>query len=287
MSCFTAASIKSPIAPTWCPGCGDFLILNTLQKAITELELEAENTVIFYGIGCSGNMADFNTCYGFHGLHGRALASALGAKLANHNLKIIVIAGDGDMYGEGLSHFLSVARGNHDLTLIIHNNERYSLTTGQSSPTTDEGTKTKSTPFGVIDTPFNPIHMALAANASFVSRGYSAKIPQLLQLMKAAITHSGFALVDVMQLCPTFNKDHTHPWFAERIYDLTEVNHNPQDKMAALTRSLETEKFPLGIFYQNPESVPYHQHLPQFQTNTLINQWTPTVNIEPSLAEFT
>lgn len=286
MSCITSTSIKSSIAPTWCPGCGDFLILNTLQKAIAEVELEEATTAIFYGIGCSGNMADFNKSYGFHGLHGRALASALGAKLANHDLKIIVIAGDGDMYGEGLNHFLSVARGNHDITLIIHNNERYSLTTGQSSPTTDQGTKTKSTPLGVIDESFNPIHMALAANASFVSRGYSAKIPQLLQLMKAAITHPGFALVDVMQLCPTFNKDHTHPWFAERIYDLAEQNHNPQDKMAAITRALETDKFPLGIFYQNPNSVPYHQQLPQLKAGSLISQWQPTVSIQPSLPEF-
>ncbi len=286
MSCITNQSIKSPITPTWCPGCGDFLILNSLQKAVVELELEEKNTVIFYGVGCSGNMADFNRGYGFHGLHGRSLANALGTKLANHNLKVIIVAGDGDMYGEGLNHFLSVARGNHDITLIIHNNERYSLTTGQSSPTTDKGTKTKSTPMGVIDSPFNPLMMALSANASYVSRAYSAKIPQMVELMKQAILHPGFALVDILQLCPTFNKDHNHPYFAQRIYDLIETDHNPQDKAHALARAQEVEKFPLGIFYQDKNSVPYHAQLQQLQEKALVDQWSDTTNIEKGLIEF-
>lgn len=286
MSCHTTTSIKSSITPTWCPGCGDFMILNSLQRSIAELELEETSTVIFYGIGCSGNMADFNHVYGFHGLHGRALPSAIGAKLSNHKLKIILIAGDGDFYGEGLNHFISLARGNHDVTVIIHNNSRYSLTTGQSSPTTKKGVKTKSTPTGVVEKPFNPIASALAAETSFVARAYSAKLPQMTQLMKDAISHPGFALVDVIQLCPTFNKKENHPYFANLIYDLADENHNSQDKMAAIMKAQETDRMPLGIFYQDKASVPYHSHLSQLEKQSLVEQWKPTRNIEAAMVEF-
>ena len=286
MSCITNKSIKSPITPTWCPGCGDFMILNALQKALVELELEEANTVLFYGIGCSGNMADFNRAYGFHGLHGRALPSAIGAKLANHKLKIIIIAGDGDFYGEGLNHFISLARGNHDVTAIIHNNSRYSLTTGQSSPTTKKGTKTKSTPTGLVEKPFNPIASALVAEASFVARGYSTKFLELIQLIKAGVSHPGFSLVDVIQLCPTFNKKENHPFFAERIYDLAAEKHDASNKMAAITKAQETEKVPLGIFYQDKESMPYHAHLSQLEKKSLVDQWSAKTNIKKAIRKF-
>lgn len=286
MSCVTISSIKSPIAPTWCPGCGDFMILNSLQKAIIDLELEEAQTVVFYGIGCSGNMADFNRVYGFHSLHGRALPNAIGTKLANHNLKIVIVAGDGDFYGEGLNHFISLARGNHDVTVIVHNNSRYSLTTGQSSPTTKKGTKTKSTPTGLVDKPFNPITSALAAEASFVSRGYSVKLPQMIQLIKAGISHPGFSLVDIIQLCPTFNKQENHPFFADRIYDLTPENHDSGDKMAAIIKAQETEQVPLGIFYQDKKSIPYHAQLPQLEKQSLIEQWSVKTNLTKAINNF-
>lgn len=287
MSCkITAASIKSPITPTWCPGCGDFMILHALQKSLAELEVAEKDTLIFYGIGCSGNMADFNKVYGFHGLHGRALPNAIGAKLANHDLKIVVIAGDGDFYGEGLNHFISLARGNHDLTVIVHNNSRYSLTTGQSSPTTKKGTKTKSTPTGLVENPFNPMAAAIVSEASFVARGYSSKLMELVQLTKAAISHPGFSLVDVIQLCSTFNKQENHAYFSERIYELETVDHDPSDKSAALTRSLETERMPLGIFYQDQESKPYHQYLSQLKNKTLVEQRSRMVNIKKAMKDF-
>lgn len=286
MPCITPASIKSPITSTWCPGCGDFMILNALQRALVELELEEANTVIFYGIGCSGNMADFNRAYGFHGLHGRALPNAIGAKLANHNLKIVVVAGDGDFYGEGLNHFISLARGNHDLTVIVHNNSRYSLTTGQSSPTTKKGTKTKSTPTGLVEKPFNPMAAAIVAESSFVSRGYSTKFLELIQLIKAGISHPGFSLVDVIQLCPTFNKKEHHPFFAERIYDLDKTNHDSSDKIAAIIKAQEIKKVPLGIFYQDKKSVPYHAHLPQLEKKTLVKQWSAKTSIKKAIAKF-
>ncbi len=286
MPCITSDSIKSSVAPTWCPGCGDFIILNSLQKALADLQLDEAQTVIVNGIGCAGNMADFNRCYGFHALHGRALANAIGMKLANHNLKIIVIAGDGDIYGEGLAHFIEACRGNHDLTLIVHNNGRYSLTTGQASPTTKKGQKTKSTPTGLIEEPLNPILLALSTSATFVSRGYSAKPVQLIDLIKKGIQHPGFALVDVMQLCPTFNKDMGHPWFAPRIYELAETGHNAQDFSQALMKALEPEKIPLGVYYENPNSVPYHAQVTQLNQGTLLNRFKTEIDLQPIFQKF-
>lgn len=286
MSCFTTSSIKSSVKPTWCPGCGDFMILNSIQKAVSDLELPDQDVVFLYGIGCSGNMADFNKSYGFHGLHGRSIANAIGMKLSNHKLKIIVIGGDGDLYGEGLNHFIAAARGNHDITMIVHNNERYSLTTGQSSPTAETGTKTKSTPQGVVESQFNPLMMALAANASFVSRGYSTKPQQLTQLIKNAISHPGFSLVDTLQLCPTFNKQHNHPWFAERIYDLSENGHDSSDKAAAINKSQEENRFGLGILYQNKNSIAYHQQLEQLKSKSLLEQRSNKKAITISMSDF-
>lgn len=287
MSCkITTGSIKKALTPTWCPGCGNFMILNALQKSLVELKLNQKDTVIFYGIGCNSNMADFNRAYGFHGLHGRALPNAIGAKLANHDLKIIVIAGDGDFYGEGLNHFISLARGNHDVTVIIHDNSRYSLTTGQSSPTTKKGTQTKSTPTGLIEKPFNPILSGIAAGASFVSRTYSSKLMQMVQLIKAGLTHPGFALIDVIQLCPSFNKKENQAYFAERIYDLVDKDHDPHDKTAAMMRAQETEKIPLGLFYQDQDSRPYHTYISWLDDKTLIQQRSNQTDITAAMTHF-
>ena len=286
MSCHTLQSLASPIVPTWCPGCGDFLILNSLKKAIVDLQLEEKDTLIVYGIGCSGNMADFNRVYGFHGLHGRGLANAIGIKLANHKLKVIVIGGDGDIYGEGIQHLITAARGNHDLTLIVHNNSRYSLTTGQTSPTSKKGQKTKSTPMGAIEEPINPLALALVNKATFVARGYSVQVPQMLELFKQAITHPGFALVDVLQLCPTFNQEMNHPWYAQRIYTLDQSNHNPQDFAQALGKTLEPEKMATGIFYQDLTSVPHHAQLPQLKQASLIEQRPTQVDLQSVINSF-
>jgi 2-oxoglutarate ferredoxin oxidoreductase subunit beta len=287
MAQHTQQTLKSPIFPTWCPGCGDFGIWASLKQAIVELALPEEQLVIVYGVGCSGNMADFNRVYGFHALHGRGIANAEAIKLANHDLKVIVIAGDGDTYGEGLNHFLTCVRGNHDVTLIIHDNQVYGLTTGQNSPTMQQGTKTKSSPLGVVDQPVNPLALALSADATFVARGYAGRIPQLTALMKQAIMHEGTSVLDVFQPCVTFNKVNTHQWFQAKVYDLQEQGHNPEDKVAAWTKSWETEGLPIGLFYQNKNAVPYHKQLPQLQQQTLVRQWQPTRNISALLQSFT
>jgi 2-oxoglutarate/2-oxoacid ferredoxin oxidoreductase subunit beta len=281
----TLQSTVSSIMPTWCPGCGNFGIMGAMRQAFAQMEIPEEELVVFYGVGCSGNMADFNKVYGFHALHGRAIANAIGAKLANHKLKIIVIAGDGDTYGEGLNHLISAARGNHDITVLVHNNQTYSLTTGQSSPTTSKGTATKTTPDGLVEQPINPLSMTLSAGASFVARGYAGNMPQLIGLIKQAMQHEGFSLLDVMQPCPTFNKINTYQWFQERVYDLGD-DYQPNDRKIAWEKSQEIEKIPIGIFYQSKEILPYHKYLSQLENSTLLEQRPTKVSIEKTLQEF-
>ncbi len=275
MENFTQQTIASPIKPTWCPGCGNFAILAALRQAIEQLAIPQEKLAIFYGIGCSGNMADFNNVYGFHGLHGRAVASAIGAKLANHDLKIIVVGGDGDLYGEGLNHLIGAARGNHDITVLVHNNQMYSLTTGQSSPTTEQGTKTKSTPQGLIEQPLNPLVTALDTGASFVARAYVGQVMQFVEILKAAINHVGFSLVDILQPCPTFNKHNTYQWFASRVYDMAKEGYQAGDKTQAWQKMQPDQRIPLGIFYQDHRPA-YHQQQICLKDQTLISRATQT-----------
>lgn len=287
MANITLQSTVSPIIPTWCPGCGNFGILGAMRQAFAQLQIPEEQLVVFYGVGCSGNMADFNNVYGFHALHGRAIANAIGAKLANHKLKIIVVAGDGDTYGEGMNHFLSAARGNHDITVLVHNNQTYSLTTGQSSPTTAKGTKTKSTPApeGLIEQPVNPLALALDAEAGFVARGYAGDMAHLIGLIKEAINHEGFSLLDVLQPCPTFNKINSYQWYQQRIYKL-DAEYQPNDKKLAWEKSQEIEKMPVGVFYRNDNLVPYHQQLHRLVSASLLEQRPTQVSIEKGMKEF-
>lgn len=286
MSQHTHQTLTSPIYPTWCPGCGDFGIWASLKQAIVQAQLPEENTVIVYGVGCSGNMADFNRVYGFHALHGRAIPVASAVKLANHKLNVIVIAGDGDTYGEGMGHFIAAMRGNHNITMIVHNNQTYGLTTGQSSPTTLSGTKTKSTPLGLVDTPVNPVALAVTCGVDFIARGYAGQIPHLTSLMVEAFKHSGFALLDVFQPCVTFNKVNTHQWFQAKVYNLQDAGHDVKNPELAWQKSREEEKLPIGIFYHDPESVPYHAQLSQLQQNSLIDQWSNTRNIGQLIEKF-
>ena len=236
--------------PTWCPGCGDFGIWNSLRDALAKLGIGPEDGVCVYGVGCHGNMYDWNKIYGFVGLHGRTLPVAQAIKLVNHNLPVIVISGDGDGLGEGGNHFLHAAKRNPDLTVILHDNQLYSLTTGQASPTAKPGFITKSTPEGVTDNPINPLAFAIMAGATFVSRGFAGDPPNLTKLMVSAIEHKGFSLVDCLQPCVTFDKVHTYQWFRERVYYL-EDSFEKNNKFKAFEKSYEWgDKIPLGIFYK-------------------------------------
>ncbi len=282
----TQQSLQSPIKPTWCPGCGNFGIWAALKNALVQLGLPEEDVVLVYGVGCSGNMTDFIRAYGFHSLHGRGIPNAIGIKLGNHKLKVIVIAGDGDTYGEAPNHLISASRGNHDITMLVHNNQIYGLTTGQVSPTSLKGMEGKSTPKGVIENPINPLALVLSSNATFAARGFSGNIPHLTELIKKAILHEGFSLVDVFQPCVTWNKLNTHQWFQQRVYDLQKTDHDMNDHKQALLKAFETEKLPIGIFYKREDLPAYHKQIERLKEGTLIEQRNNEHNIRPILEEF-
>jgi 2-oxoglutarate/2-oxoacid ferredoxin oxidoreductase subunit beta len=287
MSKITPITLKSPIMPTWCPGCGNFAIWASMQQSFSTIEIEHQNLVMVYGIGCSGNMADFLKVYGFHGLHGRGIANAIGIKLANHKLKVVVVGGDGDLYGEGLNHLIAAARGNHDITVLVHNNQRYSLTTGQTSPTSTKGTKTKSTPNGVVEESINPLVTAIDNHASFVARGYAGNAPQLIALIKAAILHEGFSLIDILQPCPTFNKENTYQWFNSKVYNLDEdETYDRSSREFAWKKAQEIEKLATGLIYWNKEAKAYHKQLPQLEVATLLDQFRESIYLEQAYHRF-
>lgn len=265
------------IRPDWCPGCGDFGVLNALQRALAELKLDPRDVLIISGIGCSSNLPGFTTTYGFHGIHGRALPVATAAKLANHELEVIVTVGDGDCYGIGMGHFIHVMRRNPDITLIVMNNQIYGLTTGQASPTSLQGHKTKSTPYGVIDEPINPIALAIAGGATYVARGFSGDPAHLAMLIKNGILHKGFALIDVFSPCVTFNKLNTYDWFRQRIYKLEEVGHDPSNIDAAFKKAREMgPKIPIGLFYVTRKPT-YEEMFDVIKDKPLVKQPLPSI----------
>ena len=242
------ADLKGKVDPDWCPGCGDFGVLAAVQKALVELQIPNHNVVTISGIGCSSNLPGFINTYGMHTLHGRALAVATGVKLANHELTVLVTGGDGDGFGIGGNHFVHSMRRNVDLLYIVMDNQIYGLTTGQTSPTSRLGMKTKSMPFGSIEAPVNPISLALAAGATFVARGYSAEQKHLTDLIKQGIQHKGFSFLDVFSPCVTYNHDNTYQWFRPRVKKLEDdTAFDPADWMAAMGKSLLWgEEIPIG-----------------------------------------
>ncbi len=232
----------------WCPGCGNFLILKALKEVLQELGFEPKDVVLVSGIGQAAKTPQYvNTNY-FNGLHGRAIPAASGIKVANKNLKVIVISGDGDIYGEGGNHFLHAIRRNSDITVIVGNNMVYGLTKGQSSPTSDYDLKPKGNEMA-YKSDFNPISAAIALDCAFVSRSFCQNQPHLKTMMKEAINHKGFSLLDVFSPCVTFNITNTYDWFKNKTYELDET-HNPADRVKAFEKSLEKDKLPIGIFYR-------------------------------------
>jgi 2-oxoglutarate ferredoxin oxidoreductase subunit beta len=278
-------TLKSPNFPTWCPGCGDYGIWSAIKKALNESNIPEEDLVIVFGVGCSGNMADFIRCYGFHALHGRGLANAEAIKLANHKLKVLVVAGDGDTYGEGMGHFIAACRGNHDITVVVHDNQVYGLTTGQAAPTTPKGRETKSTPTGQVEVPVNPIAIGISSGATFVARGYAGNIPLTAELIKKALVHPGFALVDTMQPCVTFNKENTHAWYNEHIQILDD-SHDRTNAVEAIKLSNDPEKMRLGLFYEDLTRRPYQAYVPLLKKGPLVEQFSPTVSLADSFKQY-
>ena len=247
----TVKDFKGKSDPDWCPGCGDFGVLTALKQALVELNLHPHKVMTISGIGCSSNLPGYVSTYGMHTLHGRALAVATGAQLANHELKIIVTGGDGDGYGIGGNHFVHSMRRNVDLTYIVMNNQIYGLTTGQISPTSTKGMKTKSTPAGSVENPIFPVSLAIAAGATYVARGYTGQVKHLVDLIKGGIQHKGFALIDAFSPCVTFNLENTHEFFKHRTKKLEDMGHDPTDFAAAIQKSYEWgDEIPIGLFWK-------------------------------------
>jgi 2-oxoglutarate/2-oxoacid ferredoxin oxidoreductase subunit beta len=240
------------IKPNWCPGCGDFSVLASIQKAAVNLGIEPENFVLQSGIGCSGRISGYLNVYGMHSMHGRSLAVAQGVKLANKDLTVVCAGGDGDGFGIGLNHFVHAARRNVDITYIVMDNQIYGLTKGQMSPTSPKGFITKSTPEGNPETPISPIQVALSANASFIAQGFSGNLKQVTSIIEQGIRHKGFAFINIFSPCVTFNKIFTYDWFKQNLQDVSEFeNYDSQNRSQAFEKVEETGGFLTGVIYQN------------------------------------
>jgi len=271
------------IKPNWCLGCGNFGLFLALKQAFSQLNLSPDEVCLTYDVGCSSNMAGFMNTYGFNSLHGRSLATGVGISLASQ-LPVISIAGDGGAYGEGLNHFIASCRADFNLTFIVSNNQLYSLTTGQASPTTFRNKKTKSTPYGLIEKPFNPLTSAIVNHASFVSRGFTGNIKHLTSLIIKAIHHPGFALIDVLSPCATWNKkEQPFSWYQEKVYQLKKEGY-PFNKALELAQE-QPKKLPIGIFYQEKRSS-YQSCLPEIKQQPLNKQVIKNINIQKLIKEF-
>lgn len=257
--------------PAWCPGCGNFSILKTLKDALVDVGLEPHAITIVSGIGQAAKLPHYTRCNTFNGLHGRALPVATGIRLANHDMPVIVTTGDGDCYGEGGNHLVHAMRRNINISLFVHDNQIYGLTKGQASPTSMEGIKTKNQPLGVFSEQLNPLALAIALDCSFVARGFTGEGVHLKELMKTAVQHRGFSLVDILQPCVTFNKINTYEWYKQRVY-LLEAEYNPENRIEAFERSLEWgDRIPLGILYRNNRPV-YEERIPIIADTPLVRQ---------------
>ena len=280
----TMADFKGRVDPDWCPGCGDFGVLAAVQKALVELQIPNHQICTISGIGCSSNFPGFIETYGMHTLHGRSLPVATGMKMANPDLTVLVTGGDGDGLGIGGNHLTHAIRRNVDLTYIIMDNQIYGLTTGQTSPTSRIGMKTKSTPFGNIEGPLYPITMALAAGATFVARGFSGDQKHLTDLIRQAIQHKGFSFLDVFSPCVTYNKDNTFQWFRPRVKRLEDdATYDATNWIAAVEKStIWGEEIPIGKFFERTDLPALHEAEPVTQGRTMLSY---PVHIDPAIAQ--
>lgn len=262
--------LKTPNDLNWCPGCGNFGIWKAFNDAAVQEGWDNTNTVLVAGIGCHGHMVNFVRLTSFEGLHGRAIPVASGIKMANSDLNVFVYTGDGDCLAEGGNHFVNAARRNQNITVILHDNAIYGLTTGQTSPSSPKGFKSKSTPFGNTDEPISPLRLALAAGATFLGRVYAGNAQATAEMIIRANNHDGFALVQILQPCVTFNKVYTHAFYRENIYNL-DGNYDKTSKEAAFAKTFEwgEKKIPVGVFYEVNEPT-CESGIPQIQKKSLI-----------------
>jgi 2-oxoglutarate ferredoxin oxidoreductase subunit beta len=255
---------SSPLLPNWCPGCGNFAIWTCLKQALSAEDIDPFNVVLCFDIGCNGNGADKINAYNFKGLHGRSIPLGSGVSIANHKLPVIAISGDGASLDEGINHIIQSIRSNYNMVFIMHNNCDFGLTTGQATPTTPKGMKMNSAPYGVVEERLNPGQLALTAGASFVAKAFTGNIPQMTAVIREAIKHPGFAYVEVLQHCPTYNKFQDHAWLSERVYDISGVSsyNNGSREEAYKIISYDNEKIATGVIFQDKGSIAYYDRLP-------------------------
>ncbi len=271
--------------PTWCPGCGNYAILKTFKDAMVELSLEPHQLTLVSGIGQAAKFPHYTKGNTFNGLHGRTLPVATGIRLANSGMLVVAVTGDGDCYGEGGNHLLAAMRRNINVKLFVHDNQIYGLTKGQPSPTTMEGTVAKNTPFGVISGQFNPMALAVAMDCSFAARGFAADTGHLKGVMMEAINHKGFALLDILQPCVTFNKVNTYEWYKQRVYHI-EPDYDPNDRLAAFAKALEWgDRIPIGVIYRNQRPA-FEERIPMIADTPLVQHAVDQPNIAGTLKEF-
>jgi 2-oxoglutarate/2-oxoacid ferredoxin oxidoreductase subunit beta len=282
----TVQDYLSPLENQWCPGCGNFGILRAVKKALVELELEPHQVLFVSGIGQAGKFPHYLKCNLLNELHGRALPAAIAAKIVNPELTVIAVGGDGDGYGEGGNHFISAMLRNVNITYLVHNNQVYGLTKGQASPTANQGFVTKTTPAGAGE-PLNPLALAVATNASFVARSYSADTDHLSRMISLAIRHKGFALVDIFQPCVTYNHVNTYQFYQTHLYKLEDdKSYDPSDRVAAFRKTLEWgDKIPIGLFYRVDRSL-FEEKLEAVKKGPLVKQKLDPFRFENVLEEF-
>jgi len=255
----------------WCPGCGNFSILKAVKQALVARQVKPHEVLFVSGIGQAAKTPHYLNANVFNGLHGRSLPVATGAKCANPNLTVIVESGDGCNYGEGGNHLLAAIRRNIDVTLLVHNNQIYGLTKGQASPTSPEGFVTKAQPGGTPSAAFNPITVAVAMRADFVARGFVGMLDHLSELIQQGIAHRGFALIDVLQPCVSFNKINTFEWYKQRCNPLP-PKYDPTDWNQAIKVAAEWgDNIPIGIIYRN-DRMPFEEHFPTLHQGTLFGR---------------
>jgi 2-oxoglutarate/2-oxoacid ferredoxin oxidoreductase subunit beta len=282
----TVEDYASDVPNAWCPGCGNFGILRAMKKALSESGLRPHEVLMVSGIGQAGKFPHYLKCNLLNELHGRALPAAAAAKIANPALTVIAEGGDGDGYGEGGNHFIAAILRNVHIVYVVHNNQVYGLTKGQASPTSEQGFVTKTTPEGAGE-PLNPLALAVAANASFVARSYSADVEHLSKMIKMALQHSGFALIDVLQPCVTYNHVNTYEFYQKRVYKLDDESaYDPGDRVKAFAKSLEWgDRIPIGLFYKKERAV-FEKVLPAAKNEPLVKQRLDPLQFEKLLGEF-
>lgn len=278
----TFKDFRNNVKPNWCPGCGDFSVQAAIQRAAANVGLEPEELAVISGIGCSGRISGYINSYGFHGIHGRALPIAQGVKMANRNLTVIASGGDGDGFAIGTNHTIHAMRRNIDITYIVMDNQIYGLTKGQTSPRSQLGFKTKSTPQGSIESPLNVMELAISSGAGFVAQSFSSDLKELTSLIEQGIKHKGFSLINVFSPCVTFNKINTYDWFKENLTSLSTIEgYNPEDRMQAMNTLMKYDGLVTGLIYQNKEKPSYESLVKGFKEEPLAYQ-----NIELEEGQF-